>query len=594
MYHNRLRLRAASARDVVETRAISVRPNSFDSNARTFTAAVLATSRPIRVRGGVMESLDLTAAQLPESLPLLLDHRSDVRSTVGRVTNLRVQGDELLGDGTLTSDTSIDWLVSRIADGTAGGLSVGYSIERSREGAGRARTIVPAFDHVGIVAQPADRRAGIRSSDFSDDDDDDRGDRRDARERNGRIRSLCRTLGISRQIEERAIDKSWSDTEIMDSLLDRQGGSIRATRNHVTLDDPVTFRNAAVDSLVARMSGQEPQGPARELASLSWPDFHRRVLRNAGQSVTGLSDQEVIIRALSTSDLPLIAGESYNLNMRRVYEASLSPSAMLAGARSVPDFRVHTEALADWTTLGVDKVNELGEFKSSFVSEDGETYKVFTLGGITAISRQVWVNSAGRLGSLSDAMGRRMAADVSDRRVAYLEGTANAGPVMRDGQAVFYSGRGNIATLDITSFTTIIDSALLARAAASKRKGQGDVMIGQAPTVWLVPPEFEGDAIRAVANVAAVEASNVNPLSGRLTVVSEPRLSETDHSYLACMPSAFDGLVQVSMDGTPGVYTESRWGFERDALEIKARLDIGFGWIEHRSWTRLDHSEVSP
>ena len=142
--------------------------------------------------------------------------------------------------------------------------------------------------------------------------------------------------------------------------------------------------------------------------------------------------------------------------------------------------------------IGVDKVNELGEFKSSFVSEDGETYKVFTLGGITAISRQVWVNSAGRLGSLSDAMGRRMAADVSDRRVAYLEGTANAGPVMRDGQAVFYSGRGNIATLDITSFTTIIDTALLARAAASKRKGQGDVMIGQAPTVWLVPPEFEG------------------------------------------------------------------------------------------------------
>ena len=250
MYHNRLRLRAASARDVVETRAISVRPNSFDQNARTFTAAVLATSRPIRVRGGVMESLDLTAAQLPESLPLLLDHRSDVRSTVGRVTNLRVQGDELLGDGTLTSDTSIDWLVSRIADGTAGGLeSVGYSIERSREGAGRARTIVPAFDHVGIVAQPADR--GNQIADDSDDDDDDRGDRRDPRERNGRIRSLCRTLGISRQIEERAIDESGVDTEIMDSLLDRQGGSIRATRNHVTLDDPLTFRNAAVDCLVA-------------------------------------------------------------------------------------------------------------------------------------------------------------------------------------------------------------------------------------------------------------------------------------------------------------------------------------------------------
>ena len=148
---------------------------------------------------------------------------------------------------------------------------------------------------------------------------------------------------------------------------------------------------------------------------------------------------------------------------------------------------------------------------SSFVSEDGEQYSVSTLAGITGISRQVYVNSAGRLGTLSDAMGRRLAADVNDRRVAYLEGTANAGPIMRDTFAVFSAQHDNIATLDITSLETIIVSALDARAAASKRKGQGDVMIGQAPTIWLVPPEFEGTALRAVANVAAVEAANVNP-----------------------------------------------------------------------------------
>jgi hypothetical protein len=403
---------------------------------------------------------------------------------------------------------------------------------------------------------------------------------------------LCRTLGLSREIEERAIDDQWSDTEIMDRLIERGGGSIRSTRQHVTLDDPQTFRRAAVDSLVCRMSGREPQGQARELASLSWPNFHRRVLRASGQSIAGLSDQEVIIRALSTSDLPLIAGEAYNLNMRRVYEASASPSAMLAGARSVPDFRLHTEVASDWTTLGVDKVNELGEIKSSFVSEDGQQYSVFTLAGITALSRQVYVNSAGRFGSMSDAMGRRLAADVSDRRISFLEGTANAGPVMRDGHPVFYASRGNIATLDITSLEMIIMSALDARAAASKRKGAGDVMIGQAPTIWLVPPEFEGTALRAVANVAAVEAANVNPLAGRL--VSEPRLTSTTKSYLACVPAAFDGLVQVSMDGAPGPYTESRWGFEVDALQLKIRTDLGFGFVEWRSWTRLDHTAVTP
>jgi hypothetical protein len=213
MRSNALHVRALNARPVVETQAISVRPNGFDPNTRTFTAAVLATSKPIRIRGGIMESLDLSAAQLPENLPLLLDHKSDVRSTVGKITNLRIVGDELLGDGQLTSDPSIDWLVSRIGDGTAGGLSVGYSIERSRDGAGRSRTIVPAFDHAAIVAQPADRRAGIRSvdDDYDDDDDDHDDDTvmhgvgQTEPQRNARIRSLCRTLGLTRQIEERAI-----------------------------------------------------------------------------------------------------------------------------------------------------------------------------------------------------------------------------------------------------------------------------------------------------------------------------------------------------------------------------------------------------
>ena len=363
MRNNALHVRALNARPVVETRAISFKPNSFDPNTRTFTAAVLAASRPVKMRGGIFEGLDLSAAALPESMPLTLDHKNDVRSTVGKVTNLRVVGDELLGDGQLTSDPSIDWLCSRIADGTCGGLSVGYSVERSRDGAGRSRTIVPEFDHVAVVARPADRRAGIRSAndDYDNDDfnDDDRLD--NDPQRNARIRSLCRTLGLSREIEERAIDDQWSDTKIMDRLIERGGGAIRSTRQHVSLDDPQTFRRAAVNSLVSRMSGQEPQGPARQLASLSWPDFHRRVLRASGQSIAGLSDLEVIVRALSTSDLPLIAGEAYNINMRRVYEASASPSAMLAGARTVPDFRTRTEALADWTTLNVNKINELRE-----------------------------------------------------------------------------------------------------------------------------------------------------------------------------------------------------------------------------------------
>jgi hypothetical protein len=75
-----------------------------------------------------------------------------------------------------------------------------------------------------------------------------------------------------------------------------------------TLDDPQQYRAAAVKSLVCRITNQTPSGAARELAGLPWAEFHRRHLGQAGHHVQGLSDSEVIVRALSTSDLPTIAG----------------------------------------------------------------------------------------------------------------------------------------------------------------------------------------------------------------------------------------------------------------------------------------------
>lgn len=300
-----------------------------------------------------------------------------------------------------------------------------------------------------------------------------------------------------------------------------------------------------------------------------------------------------MMRALSTSDLPLIAGEALNIALRRPYEAALSPSAQLVAPRTVPDFRTWTEALADWTTLAVQKIPESGEYRWSYVSEDGESYSCFTVGGMTGVTRQVWINSQGRLGTRTDAYGRRLAADVNDRRIAYITQATLAGPTMRDTNPVFHATRGNIATLDITSLDTIIETALAARAAAAKRKGAGDVLIGQTPTFWLVPSEFEGTAIRAVARITATTAGAVNPLAGLLQIVAEPRLASTTTSYLVCAPATMDGVVQVGLEGQ-GPYSESRWGWDRDALEVKIRLDLGHGWTEWRSWTRLDHEVVTP
>jgi hypothetical protein len=88
----------------------------------------------------------------------------------------------------------------------------------------------------------------------------------------------------------------------------------------------------------------------------------------------------------------------------------------------------------------------------------------------------------------------------------------------------------------------VIDALMNARTLASRRRGAGDVAIGVAPSIWVIPPESEALAVRALASVAATVAMAVNPLSGRLQIVVEPRLSDPNRSYLLAPPAQMERL----------------------------------------------------
>ena len=106
----------------------------------------------------------------------------------------------------------------------------------------------------------------------------------------------------------------------------------------------------------------------------------------------------------------------------------------------------------------------------------------------------------------------------------------------------------------------MITSVLAARASAARRVGAGNVMIGQTPSIWIVAPEFEPMAIRALAQVAAAEVANVNPLAGRLQIISEPRLTDENTSYLVVPPATMDGAVRVSALRRSGPNTRGWYG----------------------------------
>lgn len=591
------------------------RPNSFDPETRTFTV-IVATDATVD-RGTFLEVLDLRsfgATGWPASLPLQVDHSASVRDTVGTLTNFRVERlaggvHALIADGKLSSRADNEALAANLRDGVQAGFSVSFSVTKWRDGKDRVsgrkvRTAIAGRLIEGsLVVDPADPLAKIRSSRMEDEVIEHApppaattpppapATRMTAEQ----FDTVCRAAGVPDTIRTALRDNDAPDAERMRlalAAIERAAPAITTTRrahNDQTLDNPMVLRNAVVGFYDAVNRGEAPAGQAAEVFAQGERALAERLCRNAGIATIGLSDAEVIRRAATTSDFPIIAGSTFNLAMRRELDAATAPISMLFGRDTVASFNAETRGLADWTTLAIADRLENGHYKHSFIHESGETVRVAVIGGITSKSYELTINAGSRLGNDGVQFGRRMAAEVADRQVAFVEQASHAGPTMKDGNPVFHASRGNIETFT-TGAATEISQLMGFRSDMAARKGAGNVMIGQYPTHWMVHRDFEETALRIVAAVQASAIADVNPLAGKLTVLVEPRLSSASKSYLAVEPSKMDGAVRVFLRGQEAPFTDSRIDFDTDAVQFKIRHPFGLGWLEWRSWTRLDHA----
>ncbi|AMM83989.1 hypothetical protein [Martelella sp. AD-3] len=597
-------------------RRTQARPNSYDPETRSFTV-IAATEAPVD-RGDHIEVLDLDAffaAGLPESLPLQTDHSQSVRDTVGRMNNFRIETIDgrraLVADAVLSGRADNDALAANLKDGAQTGFSVGYTVSRwqkskdGQTGKPMRRAVAGRFVEGSLVINPADANAFVRMDTM---ETETQTGNENAGLDDATLRTIARSAGIADATIDTVLSRGGDNEARMRGLLESLGTAplVRSAGNHNedTLDNPQVLCRAAIDAFDAINRGQAPTGAASAVFAEGEAAFARRILRNAGQNIAGLSDAMVLRNAAATADYAIIAGGTFNLSMRREYEAALSPIATLFGETTVETFNKETSGLVDWTTLAIGDKLENGHYKASYVDESGETIFVSTIGGVTSVSRELSINAGSRLGDMGSKYGRRLAADLADRQVAFLEQNDGAGPKMADGKAVFHASRGNIgifedpadtgdALQDINLLLEKSRQVLAFRSSMSRRKGKGDVIIGVYPTHWLVPPEYEADAVRMVLATAPTNMAEINPLAGKLVVVSEPRLSNAKRSWLVAEPAKMDGATRVLLRGNEAPFTDSRQNFDTDAIDFKIRQDFGLGWLEWRSWTRLDHTEAA-
>ncbi len=589
------------------TRRATLAPATADPEART-VEVVWSTGAPVRRRdmaGPYIErlSLDPQAVDLSrlEGASVLDAHRQTaVRDVLGSVRSAAVDGKRGTALIQFSARPEVEPIWQDVLAGILRHVSVGYSVEEWAETTENGARVLTAVrwtpQEISLVPTPADPGAHIRmETEMTDTTTREAADTAPTPETraaaNAEIRSIARIAGL---------DQSWIDGQIdanadpdtarraaFEALARRSAPAIRTEQVRVEMgdshDDPALRARQMGEALYARINPRHVLSePARRYAYATPVDMAKELLTLRGESTMALSPASLVTRALhTTSDFPVILGDTVGRVLRDAYQAAPSGIRRLGRQTTARDFRAVNKIMLGEAPL-LEKLNEHGEIKAGTMAEAREAYKVETWARKIGITRQVLVNDdLGAFADLARRMGQAAAETEARLLVTLLEAGSGNGPTMSDGKTLFHADHGNKAGTG----AAISDATLsAARLALRTQKGIEDRTIRVTPRNLLVPPALETTAEKWLATIAPTTAADVNPFSGALSLVVEPRLSSPTRWYVTADPGEIDGLEFAYLSGAEGPQVESRSGWDVDGVEIRVILDFGAGFIDHRGW----------
>jgi len=586
------------------TRRATLAPATADPEART-VEVIWSSGAPVRRRdmaGQYIERLSLTPEAVDlsrlEGASVLDAHRQTaVRDVLGSVRSAAVDGKRGTAVIQFSARPEVEPIWQDVLVGILRHVSVGYSVEEwaeSTDNGARVLTAVRWTPHeISLVPTPADPGAHIRmETEMTETTTTPAPPAAQTRaEANAEIRSIARIAGL---------DQSWIDGQIdggvdpdtarraaFEALANRSAPSIRTEQVRVEIgesqDDPALRARQMGEALYARINPRhELSEPALRYAYSTPVDMAKELLTLRGESTMALSPASLVTRALhTTSDFPIILGDTVGRVLRDAYQAAPSGIRRLGRQTTARDFRVVNKIMLGEAPL-LEKLNEHGEIRAGTMAEAREAYKVETSARKIGITRQVLVNDdLGAFADLARRMGQAAAETEARILVTLLEAGSGNGPTLSDGKALFHADHGNKAG----SGAAISDATLsAARLSLRTQKGIEDRTIRVTPRNLLVPPALETIAEKWLASIAPATAADVNPFSGSLSLVVEPRLSSATRWYVTADAGEIDGLEFAYLSGAEGPQVESRSGWDVDGVEIRVILDFGAGFIDHRGW----------
>jgi hypothetical protein len=345
-------------------------------------------------------------------------------------------------------------------------------------------------------------------------------------------------------------------------------------------------------------AGVMPKDQAHRDADLTRPPAVAEVaadfLRMAGmfvpQTAAGIIDAALkmannnVRRAYSRDHFPGWLGDTAQRAVTLGYEEAPETWQYLTRQKSKPDFREFDEVTLPEFPSPAETV-ENGEVPYMKVGNDSkESSALISHSALFGITRQALTNGdTETITTIPQALGRAANRAVGDKFFSVL--VANA--AMADGNALFSSAHGNLASSAVAPSVTSLDEA---RALMTAQRGPSNSILNLRPAIILGPTVMESTITTLRDAMAGSDDDSLTPgyIAGRVAAVTDARLDDADPFawYAIADPRKHSGIGVYFLEGGELPLVEQRNTFVSDAIDFKLMHDFVVLPVDCRSWVK--------
>lgn len=403
------------------------------------------------------------------------------------------------------------------------------------------------------------------------------------RDRVRRIMEMSAVMRMGDEFARQHVTAGTAADAVMDLILEQRKGAemsdpmVGRETARVLRDERDTRKAAMTDALSAQMRGKEPETEAArpfmakslvEIAAIcaDW----KGPIRTAGDRV------DVFMAAShSRSDFSGIFENALNKSLLDRYQVAQPTFKEISRRKMFNDFRVHPMVRpGDFPKM--QPVNENGEIKYGTFGEKRETAALSSYAVAVRISRQMMIDDD--LGAIDQVLGDygSMIADFEEE--TFYANMASA-TLASDGLAVFHATHGNLAA---SGSAITVASMAAAKAAIRKQTTIDGKKMNLAPSILLVGPDKEVEALQLVTSIVANDSVKVNPFTGTRVIVSAQITGNTWYMFADPATTGAACFVHGYLTGSEAPRVRMDEPFGTQGMAISIEHDFGFGAIDYR------------